>query len=206
MSFAGSLARQLAHPRGSSGRLLGSAMDVLNRRPMRLALDMLAIRPGEDVLDAGCGTGAALAEMRWAGPASLTGIDRSDVMLNMAHRSLGGTATLIAGDLGALPLEDRSMDAALALNILYFDGSDHGFVRELHRVLRPGGRMVAYVTHRGTMEGWAFAREGLHRLYEAGDLRAALIAGGFAETEVEVHEVAVTRSVRGLIGRARRGS
>lgn len=206
MNFAGGLARQLAHPVGRAGRLLGSAMDVLNRRPMRLAVHKLAVRPGEDVLDAGCGTGAALAEMGRSEPASLTGIDRSQVMLDMARRSIGKAATLLSADLGVLPLEDCSIDAALALNVLYFDGRDHCFVRELHRVLRPGGRMVAYVTHRDTMQGWSFVREGLHHLYDADGLRNAFIAGGFAENEVDVHEVAVTRKVRGLIGHARRGS
>jgi len=204
ISIAGRLARQLAHPRGSAGRLLGGAMEVVNRRPMRLAVRLLAVRPGEDVLDAGCGTGAALAEMRWQGPGSLTGVDRSDVMLGMAWRALAAAATLIRADLETLPLPDRSFDATLALNTLYFDGADHGMLRELHRVLRPGGRLVAYVTHRDTMKGWAFAREGLHRLYDAEALRSAMIVGGFAPSGVEVHEVTVSRSVRGLLAHARR--
>ncbi|WP_374414424.1 class I SAM-dependent methyltransferase [Novosphingobium colocasiae] len=204
MRFAGSLARQLSHPRGQSGRLLGSAMDLVNRRPLRLALERLAIEPGEDVLDAGCGTGAALAQMRRSRPGSLTGVDRSEIMVAMARRSLGTAATLIPGDLAAMPFDDCCMDAALALNVLYFDDAEHGFVRELHRVLRPGGRMVAYVTHRQAMDGWAFARAGLHRLYDAPALRDALVGGGFAEADVEVHDVAVTRSIRGLFGLARR--
>lgn len=198
-------ARQLSHPAGWAGRLLGRAMDVANRRPMEMAIGMLAIRPGEAVLDAGCGTGAALAQMRRYFPASLTGVDRSAVMLDMARHTLGPSATLHRCDLAALPLADASMNAALALNTLYFDDDDHSFVRELHRVLRPGGRMVAYVTHRDTMEGWSFTRAGLHRLYDADSLRAALVAGGFAPGDVTVHEVAVTRSVRGLVGHARRG-
>ena len=39
----------------------------------------------------------------------------------------------------------------------------------------PGGRLVAYVTHRETMEHWAFARAGLHRLFDAAGLAAALL-------------------------------
>jgi ubiquinone/menaquinone biosynthesis C-methylase UbiE len=179
-------------------------MDFANRRPLNLAVDMLDLRPGEDVLDAGCGTGAALAEMRRRGVRSLTGVDRSATMLEMARGRLGDRVTHMLGDLTAMPLPDRVFDAALVLNVLYFDDAQRSIVRELHRVLRPGGRLVAYVTHARTMDGWAFTREGLHRLYDADTLRAALIEGGFAQAAVEVHEVAVTRSVRGLLASARR--
>ncbi|SFG16783.1 Methyltransferase domain-containing protein [Novosphingobium sp. CF614] len=198
------LAQQLANPRGRAGRLLGRAMDFANRHPLHLAVDLLDIRPGEDVLDAGCGTGAALAEMRRRGPGSLTGVDRSATMLKMAQGRLRDGATQVLGDLTAMPLPDRAFDAALALNVLYFDDAQRSIVRELHRVLRPGGRLVAYVTHAQTMDGWAFTGEGLHRLYDADALRAALVEGGFAQPAVRVHEVAVTRSVRGLLVCARR--
>ena len=200
MSIAERLARQLAHPTGRAGRLLGSAMDVANRRPLRLAVERLAIQPGEDVLDAGCGTGAALAEMRWAGPGSLTGVDRSTVMLETARRSVRAGVRWVEGDLKALPLDDGGFDAVLALNVLYFEDRQSSILRELHRVLRPGGRLVAYVTHRDTMAGWSFARAGLHRLYDADELHAALVEGGFAQSGIEVQEVEVTRSVRGLLG------
>lgn len=206
MGFAAGLARQLAHPAGRTGRWLGNAMDIANRRPLRMAIDRLAITAGEDVLDAGCGTGAAMATLRRAHPASLTGVDQSDTMLAMARRSLGGDARLIPGDLAALPVEDGTIDAALALNTLYFDNDRHDFASELHRVLRPGGRVVAYVTHRSTMAKWSFTRAGLHRLYDAGTLRAAFVAGGFAADAIDVQEVAVTRAVRGLICLARRAS
>jgi hypothetical protein len=56
------------------------------------------------------------------------------------------------------------------------------------------------------MKDWAFTREGLHRLYDMSELRGALIAGGFAHSAVDVQEVPVTRSVRGLLACAWRGS
>ncbi|MCJ2178288.1 class I SAM-dependent methyltransferase [Novosphingobium album (ex Hu et al. 2023)] len=204
MTFARQLAQQLAHPSGMAGRVLGSAMDVVNRRPLSLAVDMLAPAPGEAILDAGCGTGAAMAEMLVRAPCRVTGVDASETMLLAARRKLGSKVTCAQASLEDLPFDDASFDAVLALNVLYFNDAGNGMLRSLHRVLRPGGRLVAYVTDRDSMAGWSFAREGLHRLYDADALHDALVASGFACERGKVHEVAITRSVRGVIACGRR--
>lgn len=202
MTIARRLAQQLAQPSGLSGRLLGNAMDVVNRKPLQLAVDLLAPADGEDVLDAGCGTGAAMIEMRARAACRITGVDRSETMVAAARRRLDPAMRALCSGIEELPAETASFDAALALNVLYFEGSDHGMLRAFHRVLRPGGRLVAYVTHRESMADWAFAREGLHRLFDDGQLRAAFVDAGFAPGHVEVHEVWITRSIRGLLARA----
>ncbi|WP_404478732.1 class I SAM-dependent methyltransferase [Novosphingobium sp. BL-52-GroH] len=202
MTLARRLANQLAHPRGRPGRLLGAAMEVVNRRPMRLAVDLLGPLCGEEVLDAGCGTGAAIAEIRRRADCQVTGVDRSATMLDVARRSVVRDASWLLADLNAVPLPDCSFDAVLALNLLYFDGPEGLIVREMHRLLRPGGRLVAYVTHRESMQDWNFAREGLHRLYDAKALREALVDGGFGDTRVKLQEKALTRTVRGILALA----
>lgn len=198
MTFARRLASQLARPSGTAGRLLGNAMDIVNRRPLRLAVDMLAPLAGESILDAGCGTGAAMAEMLARAPCHVTGVDASETMVSAAKRRLGARAECVQASLEDLPFAPASFDAVLALNVLYFNDDANGMLRALHRVLRPGGRLIAYVTHRDTMQDWPFANEGLHRLYDAVALREALLTSGFACTPHDVHEVAVARSVKGL--------
>ncbi|MCT2398197.1 class I SAM-dependent methyltransferase [Novosphingobium mangrovi (ex Huang et al. 2023)] len=204
MRLARALAQQLAHPRGMAGRLLGNAMDVANRRPLRLAVDLLAPARGEEILDAGCGTGAAMARMQARVPCHVTGVDASETMLDAARRKLGAGAECVNAPLEDLPFASARFDAVLALNVLYFNDADNGMLRSMLRVLRPGGRLVAYVTHRDTMIDWPFAREGLHRLYDAAGLREALVAAGFACGPGDVQEVAVTRSVKGLLAHAQR--
>lgn len=202
MGLARRFAEQLARPQGLAGRLLGSAMDVANRRPTSLALDLLDAQPGERVLDAGCGTGAALAMLLDEVPVEACGVDPSAAMIASARRRLGARARLEQVAIEAMPFAAASFDAVLALNVLYFDGADVAMVARLRQVLRPGGRLVAYVTRRDSMENWPFTREGLHRLYDRDDLTDALVTGGFARERICVQEHAITPAVTGLLALA----
>lgn len=193
--FAG----QLAHPRGLAGRLLGSAMDIANSAPTRWAIDALAPRDGERILDAGCGTGAALAEALGQARIVPVGIDPSQAMIAAARSRLGDGAELHAVDTSAMPFAEGTFDAALALNVFYFCDPQSRMVADLRRVLKPGGRLVAYVTERTSMEAWPFVRAGLHRLFDADGLRAALVAGGFDSDRIVIHTRQVARRVTGLL-------
>lgn len=202
MAIANLLARQLARPSGAAGRMLGALMDVANGKPLRLAVDRLAPAADETILDAGCGTGAAMAEMLRRAPCRVSGVDASDTMLTVARRRLGPDAMLVEASLESLPFPGESFDAVLALNVLYFNDDANAMLRSLRAVLRPGGRLVAYVTDAASMADWSFTRAGLHRLYDADALRAAFVDAGFASDRCDVHEVSITRRVRGLVAQA----
>lgn len=207
MSWARRLGEQLALPEGLSGRLIGAVMDLANRRPTRLAIDLLAPTANEHVLDIGCGTGAAARLMLRRKPCLVTCVDRSHAMLRTARKRLSGFAQASVvkfnlAALGSLPFPDKSFDAAIALNMLYFCDVDGVMLRDLRRVLRPGGRLVAYVTHRDSMRNWPFVKHGTHRLFDAEALTAALEAGGFARERIAVHECRITHRVRGLLAHA----
>lgn len=174
-------------------------MDLANAAVVREAVAMLAPAPGERVLDAGCGTGAALAAVRKAaGSCTLAGIDRSEVMVRAARKRLGPAVELQTCSIEQASLIEGAFDAALMLNVLYFCDPASAMIEQVRRSLRPGGRLVSYVTHRKTMVGWRFAREGLHRLFDADELRDLLLRGGFADHSVAVSERPVARGVQGL--------
>ncbi|MEO0062283.1 MAG: hypothetical protein RLZZ08_843 [Pseudomonadota bacterium] len=203
MGLSDRFAGQLAAPRGRVGQLLGAAMDVANARVVRHAIDLLQPQVAETVLDAGCGTGAALAQVRQACPTCrLVGVDRSDVMIAAARRKLGAAASLHVAEIEQLPVEPGTVDAALVLNVLYFCGQDGAMVRALHRALRPGGRLVAYITHRETMERWPFAHAGFHRLHDAAGLHRLLVQGGFAAENVAVLDRQMAQGIKGLFATA----
>lgn len=178
-------------------------MDLANRRPLQLALDALATQARERVLDVGCGTGAALAELCRAG-CEAHGIDRSATMVAQARRRLGARVALWNGAVDDLPDDWLGFDAVLAINVLYFADPAGSMVAAMRRALRPGGRLVVYVSERSTMERWRFTRAGLHRLYDADELADAIAAGGFARSSISVKDHAVARGIRGLVARAER--
>ena len=122
--------------------------DVMNR-VMTAGLDLrwrrmaaeAAVRPGDRVLDAACGTGdLALADLR-AGASRVTGLDFSPKMLARARRKSDAIEWL-QGDMLALPFADGTFDAAtVGFGVRNVADLELG-LRELRRVLRPGGRLA----------------------------------------------------------------
>jgi demethylmenaquinone methyltransferase / 2-methoxy-6-polyprenyl-1,4-benzoquinol methylase len=123
----------------------------LDRRWRRITLDCVAVKPGERVLDACCGTGDLAIGARARG-AHVTGLDFSERMLERA-RTKGPQIEWVQGDALALPFEDASFDAAtVGFGIRNVADLERG-LRELRRVLRPGGRLgiLEITTPRGAL-------------------------------------------------------
>lgn len=111
----------------------------LDRTWRRLTVEAV-VQPGDRVLDACCGTGdLALAAEREGG--IVTGLDFSAEMLGRARRK-SETVAWVRGDLLALPFENASFDAAtVGFGVRNVADLEAG-LRELRRVLRPGGRLA----------------------------------------------------------------
>jgi demethylmenaquinone methyltransferase / 2-methoxy-6-polyprenyl-1,4-benzoquinol methylase len=119
----------------------------LDRRWRRLTAEAVA-RPGARVLDACCGTGdLALASARLG--AEVTGLDFSEPMLERARRK-APDLDWVQGDALALPFADASFDGAtVGFGVRNLEDLEAG-LRELRRVLRPGGRLgVLEITRPG---------------------------------------------------------
>jgi demethylmenaquinone methyltransferase / 2-methoxy-6-polyprenyl-1,4-benzoquinol methylase len=112
----------------------------LDRRWRRITVEQ-AVHAGDRVLDACCGTGdLAIAALRH-GAGEVVGIDFAERMLERARRKEPAIEWL-QGDVLALPFEDASFDAAtVGFGIRNVDDLEAG-LRELRRVLRPGGRLA----------------------------------------------------------------
>ena len=111
-------------------------------------LTLLGMRPGERVLEVGCGTGVVLRDLaRRVGPnGSALGLDPSPALLAIAREladkaGLGQSIELREGDARVLPFGAAEFDAALAVTTLAHIPDGRRAIRELVRVVRPGGRV-----------------------------------------------------------------
>ena len=111
------------------------------------AVRELGLPQGGVVLDAGCGTGRALPELRAAvGPAGIVlGADLTPAMLDEATRKgRGSFAGLVLTDVVRLPLRDSCLDAVFGAGLIsHLPGPDTG-LRELARVVRPEGTLALF--------------------------------------------------------------
>jgi len=184
-------------------------MVFANAKPNALAVAALGLRDGESLLELGCGPGHALhALLHSAKRARAVGLDWSEAMLARAARRNrrtveAGRLALVRGDFAALPFKAESADAILAVNVVYFMGNCAA-VREAHRVLRPGGRIVLYASDRSAMRGWPFAGPDTHRLFSQDELAGLLLEAGFAAESVRIDIVDAGFGVKGLLAKAQK--
>ena len=122
-----------------------SPYNALYERPaiMALAGDVHGLR----VLDAGCGPGLHATDLV-AGGASVTGVDLSPELLEVAAERLGPSVPLHRADLGQpLPFGSASFDLVVSSLVMHYLADWRPTLREFHRVLAPGGRLVLSTHH-----------------------------------------------------------
>jgi ubiquinone/menaquinone biosynthesis C-methylase UbiE len=113
---------------------------------------------GLDVLDVGCGQGMDVVEYARAG-ARVTGVDLTPrhVELAVSHtRALGLDATIVRGDAEELPFAEASFDRVSSNGVLHHTPNMPAALREIHRVLRPGGEARIIVYNRRSFHYWLF--------------------------------------------------
>ncbi|HXJ09145.1 MAG TPA: class I SAM-dependent methyltransferase [Burkholderiales bacterium] len=109
----------------------------------RETLARLEMRPTDRVLDIGCGTGELLSRLAAKYPeARLSGLDPVPEMLEMARRKLSERVDLRVGWANELPWPDGTFDLVVSCNMFHYITHPVDAVREMERVLKPGGRIV----------------------------------------------------------------
>ena len=120
----------------------------MGRWSRRLAVGFTAfagLAPGERVLDVGCGTGSLTFHLAEGG-AVVSGIDASPIYVAAAQERIGDARVTVAeGDACAIDCPDASFDRALSQLVLQFVPEPARAVREMCRVVRPGGVVAAAI-------------------------------------------------------------
>jgi len=204
------------------GDRLEVAMARGEARGRTRVLELLAVRPGERVLDVGCGPGTLTGPLAVAaGPAGLiVGVDLAEGMLNQARARGQARFELARMDVERLALLDGVFDAVASGHSLHFCTDLARCLAELRRVLRPGGRLAASAPGEGVaatggdllgqiVDGLVPPMPALPDLDAAraatrdpNKARAALVEAGFQDVAVtRVEELTVYGTAAELVAR-----
>ena len=144
------LVGQFHAPSGPGGHVAGWVMGrrSSNVERNRWAVELLDVQPTDRVIELGCGPGVALAALsERAGRGLVVGVDHSEVMIRQAGRRNAaavseGRVRLVHAPVELLQVTDGPFDAALAVNTVGFWPEPADRLREIGRLLRPGGRIA----------------------------------------------------------------
>jgi ubiquinone/menaquinone biosynthesis C-methylase UbiE len=178
------------------------------RRLRRLTVDNALIKPGDSVLDVGCGTGEVtlLAKTR-AKAGKVYGIDPAPEMITVARRKATRKKLDIdfrVGVIESLPFPDSSIDvvtSSLMMHHLPEDLKVRGLA-EIYRVLKPGGRLLIadFMRPTGSFLNHIFIAFTRHRGLKSGieDIQKLLKAAGFGQIAQSDENVLVIGFVRAV--------
>jgi SAM-dependent methyltransferase len=141
---------QFHRPTGAVGHVAGWVMGrrSSNVARNRWAVQLLDVQPADRVIELGCGPGVAIAALATrAIRGSVVGVDHSQVMIRQGRRRnraaiRAGRVRLIHTPVQSLSISDGPFNAALAVNTVGMWPDPTARLRELARLLRPGGRIA----------------------------------------------------------------
>jgi len=179
------IAAQLRRPSGWFGqRVMTRLLDYGNADLIDATLDALTLGDADAFLDAGFGGGRALRRAAQESRGALWGVDFSADVVRHGHRKMAaliasGRLNLITADVVKMPLQDALFDAVLTANTVYFWPDPERALRELSRVLKPGGRLAIGYNGPDKMQGFNTITQHDIRSYTSEAVESMLREVGF---------------------------
>lgn len=178
------IAEQLAHPRGELGKMVGERMNQSNAKLTQMMYDNLNVDAYAHVLEIGFANGRLLDHLL-PRVARVSGIDISEDMLREASivqsdAIASGKLDLQLASTATIPFADDTFDAICTGNTLYFWKDPASEIKEVYRVLKPGGRLILGIRTKSKMELAPFTAFGF-KLYERADVETLMNSAGLTD-------------------------
>lgn len=177
----------------------------------RETIARLQLQGSESVLDVGCGTGELLKRLHALHPRTrLAGIDPVTEMLAIARGKLPAQVDLRAGWADGLPWRDASFDLVLSCNVFHYVKHPLPALREMVRVLAPGGTIVItdwcddYLACRVCSLYLRLTGAAFHKIYSAGECNT-LFTGLGCVTRIERYKISWLWGLMTVIATPQRG-
>ncbi|MCA9735750.1 MAG: class I SAM-dependent methyltransferase [Deferribacteres bacterium] len=181
------LAKQFYKPEGLWGRIAVDFMAVANRPVYKWTIDLLEIKQTDFVLEIGFGHGIYIEKVaQLADLGFVAGVDFSQAMVKRAmhynrHLIRHKKVEILQNGMQDIPYADAFFDCAFAVNVIYFWHTPENELREMCRVLKPGGRAAFYFSHEDSLRQLPFTDNSLFRNFSCEEFTAIVKNAGFAQ-------------------------
>lgn len=182
------LGPQLRSPHGPMAIEVGLFMERINVELYTFCLQHNPPAPTEKVLEIGPGNGAFCSEYFLKTKDLLyTGVEMSQEMYEeclIRNKTFveSGRAKFFKGDILNLEMDDNTFDAIYGVNVIYFLNPMLDYLKYLHRILKPGGRLSFGFRDGKSMKNLPFVDDNFN-LYEADEIVDILRKSGFERVE-----------------------
>ncbi len=188
MGFVKSFFSQCARPEGFLGRVMLRFMNFGHAPLTNWGLSLVEIHDGWTMLDIGCGGGATLKRLlKRSKGAQVYGIDISEESVAKARKvnanDLDRQVFVTQGSAEKLPYEDNKFDLVTAVETVYFWPDLPNCLKEVRRVVKPGGRFAIMVEVLESDSVWTDVVDGM-TAYSPEQLKEMLEGAGFVKTEL----------------------
>ncbi|CAN5493594.1 class I SAM-dependent methyltransferase [soil metagenome] len=178
------IAGQLRKPSGDFAANIAESMDKANKPLFELTLEAMQLKNHEKILEIGIGSGKFLNFLfSKASGLKVSGIDYSEEMVQKAREInknavASGKLSLLVGNSNRLPFDDHSFDKVFCNMVIYFWDEPAEHLKEVHRVLKPGGMFYSGFRPRKSMLQFPFVKHGF-KLYSENEWESVLKRNGF---------------------------